>query len=494
MKFQVFKDGKVAKDFVPTGVTLFGSDKIPFRSTKYITFNAGIIDCKTRGSEPAGLCLLWPVENFGNTMLYTTRLPDREQPYTLNVELARAKLMEITVKREDWSIFDQKNELGNQIADIQKLFIQSLENIGEPEKASAFADKCLTKAMKFSELLATKYADMLFEARLKGRGFARSSLGCKIEPGKLTNENYLKATFELFAHISIPINWAKIETAKGQYDFAELDATIEILGKRRILLCAGPLLCFDEKRLPAWLVNGKTDFETIREASYEFVSRVVTRYAKYVHIWQVISGLNAYNCFKFSFERVLEITRTACLAAREADNRSLKMIEVVYPWGEYYAYNSDTIPPLVYIDMVTQAGINYDALGLQMVFGKDAPGMHIRDMMQVSAMLDKFSPLPKPLHITAFGVPDTNDAENQQAETAGLWYKPWSQTLQAKWIEDFCKVALSKPYVNTITYAALADNGGNAVVGNGLLTESFEPKKAFMSLAKLQHKLLQKNG
>ncbi|MFA6187064.1 MAG: endo-1,4-beta-xylanase [Phycisphaerae bacterium] len=494
MKFQVFKDGKVAKDFVPTGVTLFGSDKIPFRSTKYITFNAGIIDCKTRGSEPAGLCLLWPVENFGNVMLYTTRLPDREQPYILNVELARAKLMEITIKREDWSIFEQKNELGNQIADIQKLFIQTLENISEPEKASASADKCLAKAMKFSELLATKYADLLFDTRLKGRGFARSSLGCKIEPDKLNNENYLKGAFELFAHISIPINWAKIEIVKGQYDFTELDATIETLGKKRILLCAGPLLCFDEKCLPGWLVNGKTDFETIREASYEFVSRVVTRYTKYVHIWQVISGLNAYNCFKFSFERVLEITRTACLAAREADNRSLKMIEIVYPWGEYYAYNSDTIPPLVYIDMVTQAGINYDALGLQMVFGKDVPGMHIRDMMQISAMLDKFSPLPKPLHITAFGVPDTNKAENQQAETAGLWYKPWDQTLQAKWIEDFSKIALSKSYVNTITYAALADNGSNAVVGSGLLTENFQPKKAFMSLAKLQRKLLQKNG
>ena len=143
--------------------------------------------------------------------------------------------------------------------------------------------------------------------------------------------------------------------------------------------------------------------------------------------------------------------------------------------------------------MVTQAGINYDALGLQMVFGKDAPGMHLRDMMQISAMLDKFSPLPKPLHITAFGVPDTNDAPSQQSQQAGLWYKPWDQTIQAKWIEDFCKVSLSKPFVNTITYTALADGNNNAVVGNGLLTESFQPKKAFMSLAKLQRKLLQKS-
>jgi GH35 family endo-1,4-beta-xylanase len=251
-------------------------------------------------------------------------------------------------------------------------------------------------------------------------------------------------------------------------------------------------LCFDEQFLPDWL-KGQDDFEAVREASYEFISKVVTRYAKYVHIWLVLSGLNAYNHFKFSFERILEITRTACLAAREADNRSLKMIDIVYPWGEYYAYNPDTIPPLVYIDMVTQAGINYDALGVQMVFGKDQPGMHIRDMMQVSAMLDHFAAIPKPVHITSFGVPDTSEAEKQQPQWAGLWYKPWDQTQQSKWIDDFCKIAFSKPFVNTVTYSVLADGNNNVLVGAGLLTDKFQPKKSFLTMAKLQRKILQKS-
>lgn len=492
MKFQVFKDGKIVKDFALTGVTLFGVDRIPFRSSKYITFKDGIIDCKTRGSEPAGLSLLWPVEGFGNVMLYTTRLPEREQPYILNVELARAKLMEITIKREDWAIFEQKNHLGTQAEEIQELFIRTLESINEPAKASVQADKCLEKALKFSEQLAIKYAEILFEARLKSRSFARSSLGCRIEPGHLENKNYLKKAFELFAHFIMPVDWSKIERVKGEYDFTEMDRCIELLGKRRMLLCAGPLLCFDRQYLPAWLVNEQNDFEIVREASYQFISRVVTRYAKYVHIWLVLSGLNAYNHFKFSFERVLEITRTACLAAREADNRSLKMVDIVYPWGEYYAHDSDTIPPLVYIDMVTQAGINYDALGVQMVFGKDQPGMHIRDMMQVSAMLDRFAAVPKPLHITSFGVPDTNNADKQQPQQAGLWYKPWDQVQQSKWIEDFCKIAFSKPFVNTITYSALADGNNDALTGAGLLTEQFQLKKSYIAMAKLQQKILQK--
>ncbi|MGB8226590.1 MAG: endo-1,4-beta-xylanase [Sedimentisphaerales bacterium] len=492
MKFQVFKNGEIAKDFVLTGVTLFGMDRIPFRSTKFVTFQDGIIDCKERSvSEPAGLSLLWTVEGFGSISLCTTRLPEREQPYILNVELARAKLMEITFKREDWSIFDQKSYLGEQAEEIQWLFIQMLENINEPGKASVLADGCLVKALKYSEQLALRYSEVIFETRVKSRSFARSSLGCIVDPKKLENKNYLKAIIELFAHISIPVEWSKIEAVKGEYDFTELDKCIEILGKKRMLICAGPLLCFEEKSLPEWL-RGQDDFEIIREASYEFVSRVVTRYAKYVHIWLVLGGLNAYNHFAFTFEKVLEITRTACLAARESDSRSLKMIEIVYPWGEYYAHNQDTIPPLVYIDMVTQAGINYDALGVQMVFGKNVPGMQVRDMMQISAMLDRFAPVPKPLHITSFGVPDTSDAEGQQPQQAGLWYKPWDQAQQAKWIEEFCKIAFSKTFVNTVTYSALADGNENVLAGGGLLTDKFQPKKAFMTLAKLQRKILQK--
>jgi hypothetical protein len=63
---------------------------------------------------------------------------------------------------------------------------------------------------------------------------------------------------------------------------------------------------------------------------------------------------------------------------------------------------------------------------------------------------------------------------------------------QAKWIEDFCKVAFSKPFVNTITYSALADGNENELIGAGLLTDKFQPKKSFMAMAKLQKKILGK--
>jgi hypothetical protein len=137
---------------------------------------------------------------------------------------------------------------------------------------------------------------------------------------------------------------------------------------------------------------------------------------------------------------------------------------------------------------VTQAGINYDAIGVQVLFGKDEPGMYVRDMMQVSAMLDRFLAVPKPLHITSVAVPDGSDS----AKVGGVWHKPWDQTVQSKWLEEFCRIAFSKPFVNTISCTTLADSGDETIAGAGLLTDDLKPKKSFMALAKLQKHILQK--
>jgi len=57
------------------------------------------------------------------------------------------------------------------------------------------------------------------------------------------------------------------------------------------------------------------------------------------------------------------------------------------------------MPPLVYADVVIQSGISFDAFGLVLELGKNQPGMHIRDMMQISSKLDCFATVNKPLHI-----------------------------------------------------------------------------------------------
>lgn len=493
MKFQVFKNGQPLLDLTLSGVYLFGADMIPLRHVDKIEFKDGEIECVKKSNEAAGLALLWGIEDTGHHLLLaTTRLPERLEPYNLNLELARARMMQITLKREDWALFDQSDKFEEMAQEVEDLFIKALQHISVPERASVFADQSLRKGIEFSEKLAAKHAEQFLAARFRNKALGRHSLGCEVNLDQMEDEKYRKWLLEMFGFVTMPINWAQIERRKGEFDFQKLDKCIQYVAGRRVAICAGPLLKFSPDSIPAWLLEKKPTFEKIREDAYAFITAVVTHFSKSVHAWRVISGINALNCFGFSFEQVMEMTRTACLAARAADSKSRKMVELIYPWGEYYAVDKTSVPPLVYADMVIQSGISFDAFGLQIHFGKDVPGMHVRDMMQISSRLDCFAAVPKAVHITGVSVPDNPGPDVKQAQRAGCWRKPWDATVQAAWLEEFYKASLGRPFINTVTYSCLADQADQPTEGCGLLTRDMTPKKSFLVIAKFQKTILKR--
>jgi hypothetical protein len=138
------------------------------------------------------------------------------------------------------------------------------------------------------------------------------------------------------------------------------------------------------------------------------------------------------------------------------------------------------------MDMIVQSGINFDAFGLAMRLGKNISGMHVRDMMQISAVLDYFGPIGKPLYVTGVEVPSQNGDGLYSSKTAGAWHQEWNQSQQAEWIEQFYKIALSKPYVDSVTYSTLADTKDSNIANSGLTTKLLEPKKSFQALEKLR--------
>jgi GH35 family endo-1,4-beta-xylanase len=488
VKFQVFKNGKAVDKFKLSGAYLFGNDGLAIRKAQ-ITFEDGFIECKKANMETAGLVLLWPVEGFGKVLLPTTCLPERERPYNLNIEIARAKLMQIINKREEWSFFDGVDGPGDTSKQARDLFIRAIQNISDAPLASKLADESLEKAIVFSEELAEKQTESLFATRSKSRGFGRGCLGCKVEPSQVSNPAYAGKLLEMFGFVTIPLSWKETEMEEGVYDFSKVDGCVEALVKKKLSMGAGPLLCFSGEYLPGWLLDGKADFAKVRDSAYKFVLKAVSRYSSHIRTWRVISGLNAFNHFGFNFEQILEITRAANMAVKAANERAVKIVEISNPWGEYYATVPNTVPPIVYVDMIVQGGINFDAFGLQMRFGKNQEGMYLRDMMHISAILDYFGHIGKPLHITEVEITGEDGAGPSEKQYGAAHYQKWDQAWQEQWIERFYKIAFSKPFVESVTYSNLADTENSTIGGSGLLTDKFEPKKSFLSLKKL-HKLI----
>ena len=66
------------------------------------------------------------------------------------------------------------------------------------------------------------------------------------------------------------------------------------------------------------------------------------------------------------------------------------------------------------------------------------------------------------------------------ATSGGYWRKPWDENIQAQWAKEFYTIALSKPFVESVTWLDLADRGPQAgIPSGGLLRADLTAKPAY---------------
>jgi len=496
LRFDVYNNGAPAKDIDLSGAYMFAQDSIPVRAD--LAAHNGQVRCMKRIPGASGLALLWDAGTAGRFLVPTTRLPERGQAYNLNVELARAQMMRIAQKREDWGLFDfpDADLLNAEFRTVRKKFVASLK-AAEPSAAAALADQALAEGVTLGEKMALFHADIFINRRkVTGGANWRPSFGCMIDLFS-TSEEYQDRLRDIFDFVSLPIPWKHVEPKERQNQHAQIDSWVNWATVARKPIQAGPLLSFEPEHLPDWLYIWENDYESLRDMIYEHVQRVVQRYKRQVGVWNVVSGIHAYNNFNLTFEQLMELTRMSCLLVKKLVPRGQVMIELAMPWGEYYARNPRTIPPLMYADMAAQSGVKFDAFGVKLLMGVPHDGLYVRDLMQVSSLLDEFVSFGKPVHVTACQVPsdvtpDAWDAWGGQAPVpkAGLWHQHWNPRLQAEWLHAFYKIAISKPFVESICWRDLADYEGHYIPHGGLCRNDMEPKRAYKELRSFRAKLI----
>jgi hypothetical protein len=288
------------------------------------------------------------------------------------------------------------------------------------------------------------------------------------------------------------MSWKQLQPEEDVFNTEPLDEWIEVLSRKRIPIIAGPLISLQESEMPDWMFIWEHDYDTLRELAYEFVQKVVQRYRKAVSIWNVVGGLHVNSQFTLNFEQIIELTRLLVSQVKTILPNARTLVTITQPWGEYHARGVTGVPPMLYAEMVAQAGVNFEAFGLELEQGALAPGMITRDMFQISSMLDRFSTIGRPVFLTAVGAPDRNTPDPSDRSDgkldpgqAGRWHKPWDKALQAEWAEAVYKLALSKPYVESIAWANLADIN-HTIPGGGLMDDMFRPKPAFQKIQELR--------
>jgi GH35 family endo-1,4-beta-xylanase len=482
LRFAYYPQDAGSPEFALRAAHLIGIDGVPVRGE--VRQSGRTIICEPRSQEAVGLSVLWPLADYGTVQLETTRLPSRDEPYHLHVELARHRLLRISSKREEWGLYDYPGmeAISARIDEARDLFLEALQNVNDPAAAARLADQALVLSVAASEELCRFHAGVFLSRRRQGGGFSRNFLGVSIAPGtppKVLNKRFT----EVFDFVRIPFVWREIEPeAQGVQSYDALDKCVTACAKGGVALRGGPLLNFGIQFVPDWVYAWENDYEAIYGFAREHVRRTVQRYATRIPTWVVASGLHADSVFSFNFEQVIDLTRTAANTAKRIAPDCQVVLDLTQPWGEYFARNQRATPPLLYAEMAVQSGINFDAFGLQFVFGLDSEGFHRRDLLQISSLIDRVANLGRPVHVTAVGVPS-------DVPTVDAGGHPWSESVQADWLADFTQIALSRPYLESICLQTLADGIGNGIASGGVLRADLTPKPAFKRLAEVRRSL-----
>lgn len=489
-KFLVF-DGNLRADAWPIrNAYLVGSDGNAIRSD--IQFEDGCIVVSKRETGPAAFTIQHQAGDIGEVTVQTCLLPESETPYLLTVELARHRQMLLYAKLEEWGMFDLDKEhpVTRRATVARELFIKALcLQHEQPADASQLAQQALVAAIDGSEELALAHAELLLNKRKSAGALPKAPIGCGITIEH--NDDRLKTGLRNhFDFVQLPVPWKAVAPEENGYVWNRMDDWAQWASEKRMPVVAGPVVSFEPTCLPDWLYIWEHDYDTVRDLIYEQVEHVVSRYKNIVQIWNIVSGLHVNSHFTFTFEQLMDLTRMCTMLVKKIQPNAKVMIELRDLFGEYYAQNSKSIPPVMYADLVVQSAINFDAFGLRLPMGQAVQGQHTRDLMQISALLDRFAHTGKPLYLTVsapsepvsdmmIAKPDSDEPVDAQS---GCWRRPWSEAVQSRWLEAVFQIAISKPFVEAIAWQDLIDYPNIELPLSGLLDEEIQLKSSFRRL------------
>lgn len=549
----------------------FGVDDVPVQAE--IRAEPGQIVCETRGNDSSGLCLQFPLDpvqddanaasplqagvTLGLVTLQTCLLPQREAPYLLSLELARHRLMLVLNKLEDWALFDlPADDPGMALFERARVaFTDAVvfaasgnDNVGFSPEADRLARRALSLALEASERLTLSHAQRQFARRASGE-LAAAAARIATPPNALTEHESAQSRNALIGNVGVilptaaqvgvcvnpsafspalakavtlsadfvcmPMRWIDMEPTEGKYLFGTSDRWIEwAVRTARVPIVGGPLVELRRDCVPDWLYIWEHDYETLRELVYEHVKNLVTRYRRTVGTWTVCSGLHVAGNFALSFEQVMDLTRLAVMVVRKLQPSAKVQIQIDQPWGEYVARSSRSIPPLMYAEMVLQAGVNPDLLALRIEMGQPEPGQSTRDMTLLSALLDRYAAFERPLAVSAVSAPSRGpDPESLGLNgemDPGYYRRAWSAQSQVDWMTRALGVMVSKPFVHSVCWHELFDAPTAGVPTHpspssaaskvaemsfdGLIDASGQPKPALWRLAEIRQAIRSKSS
>ncbi|MFQ5733044.1 MAG: endo-1,4-beta-xylanase [Planctomycetaceae bacterium] len=453
-----------------------------------VEIDGNLMACRRPVAESGSLHVAWPVEGFGQPVLATPSLPEREEPYLLAVELARGQISQL---RE---LYSERRTQGNAIPGrfpdlyqaAHRQFAKAVSAQDDVRRAAEFARQALQASCEAGELLTELYANQQVALFRQRSGQPPVLLGCRLNQSVPSPQEATRFC-EAFSAAVVPVEWRLIEPAEGEYNWELNDKQVAWCDDRKLHAIGGPLIDLSPNGLPAWLWQWEDDVLNLQSFLCDFVETAISRYCGRIRHWEVAARANSGGALTLGEEDRLSIVARVLEVARQVDEEIQLMIAVDQPWGEYQARGHHRLSPFQFADALLRSGVGLSALNLEFGVGYQPRGTAPRDRMALSRLIDRWAALGIPLYVT-LAVPSAVADEFEHFEgdlevpAVATWKARWSDDAQARWLEENVPLLMAKEPVVGIVWSHFSDAGVHRYPTAGLLREDGSPKPALERL------------
>ncbi|MFO0944776.1 MAG: hypothetical protein U1D30_02335 [Planctomycetota bacterium] len=477
--FQMPMDSEVSTNGCCRHTHVVGVDRMPWPSRS--DYQGGILTIRRDGREGCSVRLPRKVDGFGDVVLRTSCLMQRDEPYRLDVELCRGQMTQLRNHLAAWESegWTPPKSLEDRLRYALRMLQKSVM-ASEPLEAQKAALECLRESLWLSEELAFERAKGAL-SKMHSNGQPRPlNIGCVLDE-EMVDEHEILALVDTFDHLILPVHWRRIETRQGVYQWDRLERQIQAAKRAQIPFTVGPIVDFHAKELPEWLGRWQNDPKCLLALMIDFVESCVAKFKDRVHDWETTTNSNLVCLPCYSEDQWLWLTRRLVEATQDIDPYANYSLSIGQPWGEYLANARCSYSPVNFVDALLRSDLSVSGVNLDVAMGYADGGSYCRGLLDFSEMLDQFSKLEIPLRVR-FAFPSTPLAQ-QESMNAGAWHGSPTPSVQADFLEKFMTVALSKSRVERITWGTYRDSLEGRWPLSGLVTAAGEPKPA---LARLQ--------
>lgn len=491
IRFQVYPPDRILPETVPR-VYFAAPDRSLWQCRA--TLSDGILSLERFSSDSGYFHIPWHLAGRCEVTLSTGWLMERRQPYHLQVELARGKLNQVRNQLAEWEAIGLQvpPALRARLKEAMELFDEAVTGPDDPGVSAQLAEKAIVAALEAADALGTAYVEQALAMRLRQQTRLETHLGVDLgdsEPMSSQAALILGA----FNCACVPFNWRCVEAVEHIYDWSTSDAQLEWCRNHGLAAMGGPLIRFDDPKLPDWLCLWEGNFDSLLGCIGDYAEAVVKRYRTKFQLWRCGAGLSLGEGLSLSPEDRLRIAMRVVEIARSHDLYTPRILCFEQPWGEYMSRDDRDPPPLYLADSLIRAGLGVEGVGLEINLGYYPRGTYPRDLLAFSQLLDDWSLLGIPLYLF-LTVPSASAADPLARVSTRTLSSAFASGAtprnQARWIEQFLPMLLAKPAVRGVIWNQLRDSEPHLFPHGGLFDEHDQPKPALKTLSAWRAKYL----